>query len=106
VKSLSERCAACTGFCCSRHPWDSVQIEKREVKIMRNLGAKVISEGHGRWYMPFDKDRCMFHKDGKCSIYEKRPAACRGWDCADSPNFCTMFARRFPKVYLDVFGDS
>jgi len=98
------KCDQCNGFCCTREPFNSVRIEKREVVPLRKKGATVISLGYGVWEMPIGKTACIFSKNGRCSIYKKRPKACRDFDCAKSEAFQEFFKKHYPETYRKVFG--
>lgn len=61
--------------------FDSVIVYKSEIKRLRALGAKIARR------IPFStmemdvKGGCMFLKNGRCSIYKKRPISCSTYDC-------------------------
>ena len=47
--------------------------------------------------IPRDKNGCYYLKDGKCSIYNDRPKACRQFDCRKGhyPQFKDLALRKF-----------
>lgn len=74
-------CQDCKGECCDGSMFDSVIVYKSEIKRLRALGAKIARR------IPFStmemdvKGGCMFLKNGRCSIYKKRPISCGTYDC-------------------------
>lgn len=105
MKTLKRRCQLCSGFCCSRVAFDTVDILPDEVKRLRILGATVIKE-RNQYYMPIGEKSCIFYNNG-CTIYPMRPKACRDFDCAKSVRFRRRFVYNSPKLYGILFlGDS
>jgi len=72
----SPLCLAC-GLCCHGLLHDRAQLEPGEIEPMERLGLKSFVHHDG----PAFRLPCPRHRDGRCSIYEERPAACRGFQC-------------------------
>ena len=92
MKSLKNRCKSCGGYCCTRDVFDLVYLYEDEVETLRALGAEIEDDGE-LYYMKFNfpnkeyGQACKFLKNGKCSIYNKRPRACEKFDCEGHSNF-------------------
>ena len=72
----SHLCLAC-GLCCHGLLHDRAQLEPGEIEPMERLGLKSFVQHDGLAFrLP-----CPRHQDGRCTIYEERPAACRGFQC-------------------------
>ena len=81
MAKIKPPCAECDKDYCNGIMFDSVIIYTHEVARLRKLGAKIERD------IPFSqmsmviKDGCMFLKEGRCSIYRKRPLSCQTFDC-------------------------
>lgn len=60
-------------------------------------GLEYVERGGIRYLKHDDADRCFYLKDGKCSIYESRPAACREYDCR-LMFYCGVMPKDNPKI--------
>lgn len=81
--SRSVPCGACT-LCCRGeliilHPEDGDQVATYHTAVMRNL------RGDGRdvhvLQRGTDGDSCIYLGPQGCTIYDRRPAICRSFDC-------------------------
>lgn len=72
----SRLCLAC-GLCCQGLLHHCAVVEDGEVESVRKLGLQVESGGTGRVFaLP-----CPLHREGRCTVYKERPAACRSYQC-------------------------
>ncbi len=72
----SPPCDGCTACC--REPKLHVDLDNDEV--VNFPGA--VQRADGKWYLPKREDgSCVHLIDNQCSIYDKRPNACRLYDC-------------------------
>ena len=74
---MNKICKVCDAHCCKS--FDYVSIDETEVKRMSKLGAKVHADGDEHLMDVYGG--CQFLKGDKCSIYRKRPRACKTWKC-------------------------
>ncbi|HEX2688829.1 MAG TPA: YkgJ family cysteine cluster protein [Kofleriaceae bacterium] len=52
---------------------------------------------HKPYMLPRDHGRCVcMNDDGACTIYERRPGACRAYDCRHDPRVWIDFEARIP----------
>lgn len=72
----SRLCLAC-GLCCQGLLHDRAALEPREIEAAERLGLKSFAHRDG----PAFRLPCPLHRDGGCTVYEERPAACRGYQC-------------------------
>lgn len=73
-------CATCTGSCC-RQPW-AIPVTAEEAQ---RLGAVEYTDADGWRYVGHLQKRggaCVFLGPDGCSVYERRPEACRQLDAA------------------------
>ena len=78
----------CRGRCCKILMVLSVQdLDERVIRWQYGL-PYVIEQGAD--------GRCVHQSDGRCSVYAKRPGACRVYDCRQDPRIWKDFARRLP----------
>ncbi|MBK5273845.1 MAG: YkgJ family cysteine cluster protein [Desulfuromonadales bacterium] len=77
----TERCRECGGVCCSS--FAAVEISWEEYELLRSLGASRLQLSlYGPHRLEIDYG-CEFLVQGRCSIYEQRPAICRRFTCRD-----------------------
>lgn len=94
VRSSDMDCVAlmplCKGRCCA---------------LDVSLSAEDIAEGRLQWdlHQPYvlrkdpDHGYCACHgADGRCTVYDDRPAACRAYDCAVDPRVWLDFEAKIP----------
>jgi len=94
VRSSDMDCVAlmplCKGRCCAMDV---------------SLSAEDIAEGKLTWALsqPYllkkdpDHGYCGYHgADGRCTVYEDRPATCRAYDCANDPRVWADFEAKIP----------
>lgn len=76
-------CGECTGCCTSSKfihikPTDIAALQEIPEEIM--FPAPGLPRGH--YLLGYDENgHCPMFRDGKCSIYQSRPATCRQYDC-------------------------
>lgn len=72
-------CTRCPGICCKwgGNPNLAVRLELDEVNQYSHFALKAGEDYRLKMHM----GRCIYLKHGKCSIYERRPKACREYDC-------------------------
>lgn len=74
---MSVPCGTCNACCRHAH----LQADLTETEA-REFPDAVWCDGLGRWRLPKDSTgACAYLADGKCSIYHRRPASCREYDC-------------------------
>ena len=64
----------CHGMCCTRRAGFSVKLEEDERSSYLNTNGVLASTPDGM--------ACVYLKEGKCGIYERRPRMCRAWHCS------------------------
>jgi hypothetical protein len=72
----SRLCLEC-GLCCQGVLHGSVQVRRDEVAAVRRLGLPVVETGEEAVF----PQPCPCHQGGRCTVYEERPSACRGYHC-------------------------
>lgn len=68
-------CTSC-GLCCDGSIHGHAQLREGEVERARKLGLPLLADGRRGFAMP-----CPKLVDRRCSIYQQRPNACRGYKC-------------------------
>lgn len=74
---------------CKQH---GIDIPKGYLQEQLKYGALQVARSSVGW--------CTFLKDGECSIYEVRPAACRAYHVASPPDRCDPV--KFPSSHFNV----
>jgi Fe-S-cluster containining protein len=69
--------APCQAMCCRMRPQFSVPVTEDEASWMQTvkMGERAVLAGT-------DTGDCVYLIDSLCSIYERRPEACRNWHCS------------------------
>jgi len=75
-------CGSCTAACCRRgntgHGFAVTLDEGEEADSFKDVRTDFC----GDWVVPFDSGgNCVFLRGSLCSIYERRPSACRAFNC-------------------------
>lgn len=95
-------CGTCTACCRGR----------TEVHILTDHGDRIedydrlqVHLPTGRMMLSFkDNGDCAYLEDGKCSIYDKRPAVCRAFDCRRERYAFNEKSRREMAIQYKVFS--
>jgi Putative zinc- or iron-chelating domain len=84
----ASRIPLCGARCCSFDVTLSAQdVAERDIPF--DLAAP--------YALPREDGRCVcMGADGACTIYDRRPGACRAYDCRHDPRVWIDFARRIP----------
>jgi len=72
----SRLCLAC-GLCCQGMLHDWAKLAPGEIEAAERHGLQAFTHQDG----PAFRLPCPRHRGGLCTIYEERPAACRGYQC-------------------------
>lgn len=94
-KGVSMDCEGCGGACCKK-PNPYIILDR---EAQRAVPAELQTMHNGRPVMKSDENGCAALKDGKCSIYESRPAYCRLWPVIVVEPF------KLPKHLAAVLGE-
>lgn len=76
-------CDQCKGQCCTADfGWVYLKLEEDELHLFprEDITNKSVFFVEPMWGY-YLKNGCLHLKDGKCSIYNNRPKACREFDC-------------------------
>ena len=124
--NFNPACDTCTHSACCYEPVYSDQIEVDDIlsRLTPEQRSELIEAVH-RWHkratlsgvllleekgaaFPYRDASlpCPFLKDGRCSIYEHRPLACRAHYALANPDNCKMPARRTQKYAMWEQNDS
>lgn len=89
-ESVTSACDTCPGRCCSRaFGFESIKLTSAEalMPVFRPYAELWLN---GSYYLPMGtgvRGKCRFlNNANRCSIYEQRPEACRGFVCHDHYN--------------------
>jgi Fe-S-cluster containining protein len=67
-------------------------INRGEVEVDRGLleeQSAFTGTSDDWWGLPTEKKKCIFLKDGQCSVYDKRPTVCRKYFVRSDPSICS-----------------
>ena len=79
-RKLKDLCRTCGGRCC--RCFSGVLLTKEDdANRLEILGATVEDDRKLGLIILCPGNTCPFLKDGRCSIYSERPAACQEFDC-------------------------
>jgi Fe-S-cluster containining protein len=74
--SMNDLCLAC-GLCCTDVVHRRVLLTAAELTLARELELTIMQFAEGPGFaLP-----CPLHRDGRCAVYERRPAACAQYHC-------------------------
>jgi len=77
---MNKICKTCDGRCCKTFDYVAIDPDdKNEVKRLTKLGADITFDGDE--CVMNVQGGCQFLKKNRCSIYRKRPRACKKWRC-------------------------
>jgi len=87
LPSRGWRCTMCARCCTAEHGDNTVQLSREEIEVlMRYTGLPFeeiaepsqLSIGHIRlgWTLRRSRGRCIFLRDGRCTVYDARPLLC------------------------------
>lgn len=72
----------CGGFCCSRDSGTFPMLTKDEVdKFQYEIIDDPIGESACFVLAVGEDNRCVYQKDGCCTIHDDKPEDCRSWKC-------------------------
>lgn len=96
---LHTLCSKCTGACCKQGGRDfAVLLEDDE----NGYDSVAATDGmtDGLRAIPYQNGQCVYlGVDNRCTIYERRPAGCRDFDCtANYPDRISYFLEGNPEV--------
>ena len=96
-KRLRDLCLNCGGKCCRCHTSILLDDDIDHVKRLESLGAEIVDDRDFGLMMVCPDRVCPFLKDGRCSIYEDRPAACIEFNCLDERRKDSVVFEDFPE---------
>ncbi len=95
--NLTDACEGCPGRCCTRRFWSAVRLTKTEARDPMFKGKLTVTED-GELALSMGKQACFFLEKGRCSIYENRPMACRGYVCHTAGGYSSQVIEEFPAL--------
>lgn len=97
--NLTDACSGCPGRCCTRRFWGGVYLTKSESRDPKFKGLLGLNS-NGDPMLMLGKTACPFleRKTGRCSIYEQRPMACRGYVCHTGDGYSAKVIHSFPAL--------
>lgn len=96
--NLTDACEGCPGRCCTRRFWGYIHLTTTESRSPVFRGKLGITT-EGDTVLTMGVRTCHFlGKDGRCSIYEQRPIACRGYVCHDGDEHSKNVIEGFPAL--------
>lgn len=107
--SVRVSCKKGCSFCCYIH----VDISDTEAQILApkvtpNMAIELLNQGQKvgvtAWStLPYKERKCVFLKNGECSVYEDRPLACRKYLVVNPPKKCNTEFSTNPTVGVGMF---
>jgi Fe-S-cluster containining protein len=95
-RRLRDLCLNCGGKCCRCHT-SIILSEFDDARRLESLGAEIVDDEDFGLTMLCPDRTCPFLKDGRCSIYEDRPAACIEFNCLDKRRKDSVVFEDFPE---------